>query len=682
MKSLILHIFLFQLIFLNVIFSQDSIGKKTDTTQMLAEVVVTATRNATKVFQLPYSVNVVSQKAASQKGLRTTPEALMGTVGVFVQKTNHGGGSVFIRGLTGNQTLMMLDGIRLNNAIFRYGPNQYLNTIDLYSLGKIEVIKGSGSVQHGSDALGGVIQLFTKDISFGKKSFSANAIGKVVSQDMEYTVRGEMNYTSENFVFSAGYTNRRFGDLIGGDTTGRQSPSGYTEQAVDLKMMYRLGNQTSLTLVHQNVSQKDVPLYHRIQLENYNRYHISPQERKLSYLKIESNTLHPIFEKIHFVLSTQESFENRTYQKNNNVNKFSEQDQLRNYSATLDIFSRFNNNWTSNSGIEGYFDKVYSSKWQESATSNSTKLLRGLYPNEATSNNYSIFFLQHFAYNKFDIEAGIRYNQFELNIPDSSQINNAIENVRITPSSLVMNFAIGFQLSNQSRIYSSISSGYRAPNIDDMGSLGLVDFRYELPAYSLKPETSYHTELGYRYRDAKMQSSVSLFYLHLTDLITRIQMPGQQVNGYNVYKKVNSQNSYISGIEFELDYLPISSLHFNIGATYIYGQNLSANEPMRRIPPFNGKAQLQYDINKWYFILEDVFAAKQSRLAKGDIDDNRIPLGGTPDWNIVNFSTGHTLKKLTIKSGIYNLFNIDYRTHGSGINGIGRSVWLSFQWSI
>lgn len=663
-------------------FAQDAQAVKKDTTGMLEEVVVTATRNITKVYELPYSVNTVNSKEIAQSGFRTTPEALMGSVGVFVQKTNHGGGSAFVRGLTGNQTLMMVDGIRLNNATFRYGPNQYLNTVDMYTIERMEVIKGTGSVQYGSDAMGGVIQLFTKDPSFGKKSFKTNVIGKAVSYDMEYTARAELAYQSESVALSAGYTNRKFGDLFGGDTTGRQSPSGYAEHAFDVKMKFRLGKNSTLTASHQYVKQEDVPLYHKVVLENYAYYFFSPQERKMSYLKLETRSIHRWMESINFILSAQESFEKRSYLKRGNANSFSEEDRVKTVGATVDMSSIFNNAWHANSGVEYYHDKVNSTKWQQPVNGSTPIQLRGLYPDNASDDNFSLYSLHHIKLGEIDIEAGLRYNLLGIHIPDTSLSPDKLGNVTVKPSSLVVNTAIGYELSRKSRIYAAFSTGYRSPNIDDMGSLGLVDFRYEVPAYQLKPEKSYHTELGYKVRAKKWQSSLSVYYMQLTDLITRVQVPGQTINGYKVYTKENSQQSYITGTEFELQYQISRSLNFQTGAAYAFGQNISANEPMRRIPPFNGKLQLQYHLNGWYLTIEDLFAGAQNRLAKGDKDDNRIPPGGTPGWNLVNLNAGHTGRYVTVRAGAQNLFNADYRTHGSGINGMGRSVWMSVQFRL
>ena len=125
----------------------------------------------------------------------------MGSSGVFVQKTNHGGGSAFIRGLTGNQTLLMLDGVRLNNATFRYGPNQYLNNIDLYTIDQIEVSKGTGSVEYGSDAIGGVIHLHSITPSYNqKKTWSTSTSLKYIGQDMEKSNRTTVQYAQKNFA--------------------------------------------------------------------------------------------------------------------------------------------------------------------------------------------------------------------------------------------------------------------------------------------------------------------------------------------------------------------------------------------------------------------------------------------------------------------------------------------------
>ncbi|MBD0259314.1 MAG: TonB-dependent receptor, partial [Cytophagales bacterium] len=127
------------------------------TIQLNAGGVVTAQRFETDVFNRPEAIAVVGEEALRQRVPRSVPEALPGATGVFLQKTNHGGGSPFVRGLTGQQTLLLVDGIRVNNATFRSGPNQYLNTFDPQSLGRIEVLRGAGSVQYGSDALGGVV---------------------------------------------------------------------------------------------------------------------------------------------------------------------------------------------------------------------------------------------------------------------------------------------------------------------------------------------------------------------------------------------------------------------------------------------------------------------------------------------------------------------------------------------
>src|SRR5690606_1230083 len=88
---------------------------------------------------------------------RSAPDALRSVPGVSVQQTGHGQASPYVRGLTGQQIVHLFDGIRLNNGLYRQGPNQYFFTVDWQSLERIEVVRGSASTRWGSDALGGAI---------------------------------------------------------------------------------------------------------------------------------------------------------------------------------------------------------------------------------------------------------------------------------------------------------------------------------------------------------------------------------------------------------------------------------------------------------------------------------------------------------------------------------------------
>jgi len=134
------------------------------------------------------------------------------------------------------------------------------------------------------------------------------------------------------------------------------------------------------------------------------------------------------------------------------------------------------------------------------------------------------------------------------------------------------------------------------------------------------------------------------------------------------------ERAYIQGFETALDYTLSSAWSFAGSLTYTYGQNITKNEPVRRIPPLFGRLLVEYKKSTWWCNVEWLAAAKQDRLAQGDMDDNRIPAGGTPGWNIFNINTGYTWRFLEADLRLQNLLNKDYRYHGSGVNGYGRSA--------
>ncbi len=645
----------------------DSAGKS------LEAVFVTAQRIMQKEYEIPYAVTNVQRQYLDDLNPRTVPEALQGITGVFVQKTNHGGGSPFLRGLTGNQTLILVDGIRLNNSTFRYGPNQYMNTIDPFSIKKIEVAKGTGSVQYGSDAIGGVIQVFTREPSFSdvKPSWTGKAFGKFMSGDMEKTVRGEAGYHAKRFATTIGATYRNFGDLIGGDTTGRQSPSGYKELAFDVKSKFLLNPGVELTLANQFLKQQHVPVYHKVILENFALNEFDPQQRMLNYAKLNIKNAIPVIDRIEVIASWQQNIEGRNSRKNGSNVVRKEKDRVSTLGFTTDVFSRFSEMWSANSGIELYLDKVNSSRQDVNTVTNVRSTSRGLYPDDSRYSNSSLYSLHHFRLNKWIAEGGIRYNFFTVSISDTT-----LGKVKITPSSFVYNASILYKLAQQQNVYVTFNTGYRAPNIDDMGTLGIVDFRYEVPSRGLAPEKSRSIEVGYKLHAAKWAAGISYYYMHLNNLITRVKEEGQVISEYPVYRKENVEEGYIRGMEAETEYQIVNGWNIKGNISWNYGQSLSKNEPLRRIPPVNGRVLSNYYFNKWFGCAELLFASKQDRLAQGDKDDNRIPRGGTPGWNVVNLYAGYQLAHLKFNVAFQNILDEDYRTHGSGINGIGRSAWV------
>ena len=645
---------------------QDTVLSRT-----LSEIVITANRFGSVGINTPEAIKVADELSIRENQLRTVPEALSITPGVFVQKTNHGGGSPFVRGLTGNQTLLLLDGVRLSNSTTRYGPNQYFNTIDVFSIEKMEVLRGSGSVQYGSDAIGGTIQAFSHQLRTTDESlWGSSLLTRFATHGMEQSIRGGVNYSNNRIALRSGITWRNFGDIIGGDTTGKQSPTGYREFDYDLKGKINLTEKTSGTVLYQDVNQINVPVYHKVALEDYKINKMDPQKRKLAYLRVDQEMGTGLFKSLSATASYQNTRETREMQKNGSSTVRFENDKVRSLGISAEAVLETPELWSGIIGIEVYNDLVNSTR--ADITSGTSTEKRGLYPDGSAMTSMAGFTVNSFDLGNWIVTAGARFNTYVIKVDDE-----ALGLTKLTPSALVGNLALLRKLSSTSNLFASLNTGFRAPNIDDLGTLGIVDFRYETPNLDLKPESSVQYQIGYKYLDRKMRGEVYIYRNQLYNLITRSRVGEQYIEEYPVYQKENSDKSYIQGVETSWDYDFSNSWSFHGDITYTYGQNITKNEPVRRIPPLFGRIAAEYTRESWLVNVEWLAAAKQGRLAQGDKDDNRIPEGGTPGWNVFNINGSYNWKFITVDLSLRNILNTDYRYHGSGVNGYGRSLFLT-----
>ncbi|MCK4748883.1 MAG: TonB-dependent receptor plug domain-containing protein, partial [Bacteroidales bacterium] len=130
---------------------------------LIDEYVISASKSRESKLIIPYMVDVLEEETLRESTGLTSAEILEGTGNIMVQRTQGGGGSPILRGFEANKILLVVDGVRLNNAIYRSGHLQNSITIDHTILERTEVIFGPTSIIYGSDALGGVIHYYTRD---------------------------------------------------------------------------------------------------------------------------------------------------------------------------------------------------------------------------------------------------------------------------------------------------------------------------------------------------------------------------------------------------------------------------------------------------------------------------------------------------------------------------------------
>lgn len=668
--------------FLMAAFSMGQATAQFTDSLVLNKIVVTASRKEFASFETPDAVSVLSRQELKNNAPRSLADALTGTTGVWMQKTNHGGGSPIVRGLTGNQTLLLIDGIRLNNATFRYGPNQYFNTIDVFSVDHVEVVRGKGSVLYGSDAMGGVINVLTASPAYlpGKPHLGGRGQLKYMNRDMEKSASGELSFQSQDFAFSGNVNRKNFGDLFAGGSLGYERPSAYDETGVNLKARLRLAGNWQLTSAYQYLIQNDVPRYDQVAQRGYHTYSYDPQVHRLTYLKLEHFHDNPVFRKVNLTVSNQYSDEVRKIQKENSSVLQRERDEVKTWGVSAEIHSEPGENWEAVSGMEFYADRVDSEKKETNAPTGEEVSMRGLYPDGSTMTNLAVFSQHTVSRNKLRLTAGARFNAFRIR-----SVDEEFGEVNLKPSSLVGNVALQYFSSKKEQLILSLHSAFRAPNINDISTFGLFDYGIEIPSAGLSPEKALTFEAGYKRSSEKGSVSFTAFRTQINDQIERVEATyngSEYLDGQRVYQKENIARSMLHGIEFESVLKLNSCLSLLNNFCWTYGENTDDGEPMRRIPPLNGKAALQYAKSRLFGETEFLFAAKQDRLSNGDIDDHRIPEGGTPGWQVLNVKIGYSLEKISLNAGFQNIFNKAYRVHGSGVDGYGRSLWMSVQFEI
>ncbi len=640
--------------------------------------VVTAARVEQPAAGSPRAITVLDREQLDERMPRSTPEALADLPGVLLQKTNHGSGSPYVRGLLGNQVLVLVDGVRLNNSTFRYGPNQYLATIDPSSLERVEVLRGSGSVLYGSDAIGGVINLVTRRarLSSGPVRVSGGVSGKWMTGGMEQGGRADAELSSSSAAVRGGVSVRRFGDLVAGGSLGVESPSGYDELAGDASGVVRLGRSSLLSVSYQHLHQDDVPRWDQVAQRGFARYSFDPQVRQLASGTWEWFPGSGPFARVDAGLSWHRSRERRERQTRGSSMLIVEQDTVRTLGATLSAETRPVRGWTLLVGTDIYRDSIGSWRRDRDTLAGSEVLKRGLYPDDSRASSADAFVTGSWSHGPLHLDIGARHSRYNVTADDST-----FGSIDLSPSATVGSVAASYRLTPGFQLVGSVSQSFRAPNVDDVSTLGLFDYGIEVPSPNLSPERAIGYEAGFRARVGRVAFSAAAFRTSLRDLIDRVPSSyndSQYLEGQRVYQKANVARAFVRGVEAEAEATLAASLHAAAHVSYTYGHQPSSGQPMRRIPPLNGLLSLRWSGPDDLFVEGQWrVAAAQRRLAPGDISDHRIGPDGTDGWHVLDLYAGRPLGRgVSLHVGLVNLFDEAYRVHGSGIDGMGRALWV------
>ena len=674
----------------------------------LPEVVVTALRSETALADVPGTVHVVDREGLAASAPRTTPDALRGLPSVMVQKTAYGQGSPYLRGFTGFRTLMMVDGVRLNNSTFREGPNQYWNTVDPWSVARYEVLMGPASVLYGSDAVGGAVNALSLAPPewAGEPTWERTLAYRGATADESHQVRAATRgRATEALGFVAGVTWKDFDDVRGGEDVGRQRHTGYDELDWDLRADYDLNGKTRLTLAHQQVAQDDAwrthSTFYGIDWEGLktgdDQLRAYDQDRALTYLRLAAVDLHGPVSAGALTLSRQAQDEDL-----HRVRADGRRDEagvdVTTWGVALTLESETDfGHWVY--GLDWYRDEVDSASRRYKADGTLNKVeAQGPVADDASYDLLGVFVQDTVpvARGALELTPGVRYTRAMLDAdrvldPVSGAVTSRAADWDSTVGSLRVLAPLG--AAGRQAVFAGLSQGFRAPNLSDLTRLDTArSTEIETPVDDLDPERFVSAEIGARCQGGRLTGEIAAYYTWIEDMVVRAPT-GEIVDELDEVTKKNAGEGHVAGVELTLGCQLAEDWHVRLQGSWMDGEvdayptsdPVAVRDDLSRRMPLTGQAALRWQPAGESFWLEAVVDAadKADRLSADDErDTQRIPRGGTPGYAVLTLRGGVALAEaLQLTLALENVADEDYRIHGSGVNEPGRNLVLQAEWT-
>lgn len=722
--------------------------------KQLEEIVLSVARTAEQSRKIAEKVSIVNQKSIVNQSPTTGADLLLLAPSVRLQKSQGGGGSPVLRGFEANRVLLVVDGVRLNNAIYRSGHLQNAITVDPNSIERVEVIYGSSSVGYGSDALGGVVHYYTKTPKINNSRPLTNAF----SSSYNSAQNAFINHfeTEASFKKWASYTSlsySSFGDLKMGrnrqhgftdwglvpaysrnkETNYYPQPSlnpdphrqknvGYTQFDFLEKVVINLPKASQLLLNFQLSNSSNIPRFDKLnEYTNGNlrfaEWFYGPQKRALFSPQLKLFPKNKFLYKGTITAAYQALEESRIQRKFNSLTRETQEEKVKVLSINGDFELAKKEQSSIAYGFELVNNRIVSTAMGKDlvvsgntiTSFNNFRAIPTRYPSDGSLYNtaalYGNFRFDFSPKTTFSLGGRFTTTHLKANWKETALIDANLSKINVKNNAITGSFSVSYRPRNPWRINLLLSSGFRSPNVDDLGKIRENKGMLLVPNSDLKPEYVYNIDGGIAYTSAQKNMHFNLRFYHtsLRDYIGRMAYevvadqttlaPGTVEFSNDIVTtqaNTNIGNGRIYGLSFEGGLNLLEGLDLNGNFTYTHAARNEMIGALPSILPFYGGAVLSYKKDALSLNLNYIFNSrkKPEDYSSGGEDgleetpllttvDNQAVFAGTPKWSIFSLRGNYQLNKsLFLNAAVENIFDLHYRTFASGISAPGRSLIL------
>ncbi|MBM3448151.1 MAG: TonB-dependent receptor [Bacteroidetes bacterium] len=699
----------------------------------LAEMVISATRNSNPTKYLAQPVSAIQRKDIQFINPANAADLLTQTSTALVQKSQLGGGSPILRGFEANKVLYVVDGVRMNNAIYRGGHLQDILSLDPMAMESVEIAYGPSAVAYGSDALGGVMTFNTRAPRFtsGDKLIRAGAMLRYSSANQS-AAHVNVESSGERFANFTSFTFNNFGDLRQGNirnpgymtfgqrpwyvehVNGRDSVmtnsnpnvqvgSGYKQYDFLEKISFKQNRNITHTLNIQYSTTNDVPRYDRLTqvsngLPRFAEWYYGPQTRAMvAYHAMLSNGK-KFYDTGRITLAWQNIDQTRHDRRLNNVNRNNRLENVKVYSVNADFSKSLGEKTTANYGLEYYFNDVTSTAYSEDINTGVQSVLDTRYASGGSSMSGAAAYVTalHRVNKKIAMNAGLRYSKVSLNASfiDTTFFKFPFSDVNQSNGNLNVSVGLVLTPNEKWRITALASTGFRAANVDDLAKVFESNSgTLIVPNNELEPEKVSNVEATIERKfNGRTTLALNGYYMNYTNALTtgKTQYNGQDSVMYDgamsaVYTTINADEAYIYGGNLSLNSQVNDHFSMQSSVVYTYGRikNDNGDTPLDHIPPVYGRTGFTYQQQKFrgeFYVLYNGWKRLEDYRLNAEDNEAYATANGMPAWYTLNARASCQFhENVQLMLGIENILDANYRVFASNISAPGRNITLTLR---